>query len=283
MREHETTGASVPTEKPPALLIAIDEAGVASLTLNRPALHNAFDDALIGEIDAALAALADDARVRVVVLRAAGRSFSAGADLNWMKRAAGYGFDENVADARKLAAMLTRLDTLPKPTMALVQGAVFGGGVGLIACCDIALCAPRATFALSEVRLGLVPAVISPFVVAAMGARQARRYFQTAERFDAATALRVGLVHEVCDEALLNERAREIIGELLKGGPLALDAAKSLVRLVTSGTGDLGEETAQLIARLRGSDEGKEGLTAFLDKRSPSWINAGRSDEKGAA
>ena len=247
---------------------------VVTLTLNRPAVHNAFDEALIAALTGHFLELADDEGVRVVVLTGMGKSFSAGADLNWMKRAAAYDEEQNRADARALAIMLKCLDELPKPTIARVNGAALGGGVGLVAACDFAIAAETAVFATSEVRLGLVPGVISPFVIRAIGGRQARRYFMTAERFDAVTAKAIGLVHEVVATDQLDAAVTKVIGELLQGGPTAQGAAKQLVKLVQSmpqGGSLLTEGTVGAIAEARGSAEGKEGIGAFLEKRSAAW------------
>lgn len=248
-------------------------AGVATLTLNRPDIHNAFDDTLIAELTGHLRALDGDPDVRVVVLGARGRSFSAGADLNWMRRMAGYGFEQNLADARDLAELMRTLDGLAQPTVARVQGAAFGGGVGLVACCDIAIASDAASFCLSEVRLGLIPAAISPYVVAAMGERQARRYFTTAERFDAVTARRIGLVHEVVPAEELDGRVGSLLEQLRGNGPKAMAAAKDLARFVSRTPLNAGqiEETARRIAAIRASNEGREGLDAFLGKRAPAW------------
>ncbi len=257
----------------PMFLEAIDEAGVARVTLNRPEVHNAFNDDLIAELTAALVRLEQDPAVRAVVLAAAGKSFSAGADLNWMKRMAGYSEEENRADARGLAGLMRSLNELAKPTVALVQGAAYGGGVGLVACCDIAIAATRASFCLSEVKLGLIPAVISPYVIAAIGERAARRYFVTAERFDAETALRLGLVQEVVAPEELEAAGRRVLEALLAGGPEAQAAAKRLVRDMAGRPIDdaLVEETAKRIAEVRAGDEAREGISAFLEKRRPSF------------
>ncbi len=257
------------------VLLQTDALGVATLTLNRPEKHNAFDDVLIAELTQKLTQLNDDANVRVVMLTGAGKSFSAGADLNWMRSMAGYGEKENLEDALALAELMAVLDTLSKPTIARVNGAVFGGGVGLIACCDIAVGTPRAKMALSEVKLGLVPAVIAPYVVHAIGPRQARRWFQTAEVMDAATAQALGLLHEVVAEDQLNARVAAFVDSLLAAGPQALAASKQLVAMTSeadaSAAGNLKRRTAELIAQLRVSEEGQEGLAAFLEKRLPKW------------
>jgi methylglutaconyl-CoA hydratase len=249
---------------------------IGILTLNRGDRHNAFDDVVIDELTRGLDELEASNDVRVVVLSAAGRSFCAGADLNWMKRAAGYSEEENLAEARRLAALMRRLNGLKKPTVARVQGAAYGGGVGLVACCDIAIAVSGAHFALTEVGLGLIPAVISPYVVARMGQTHARRYFLTAERFDAAEACRIGLVHEVVpDERGLDEGVAKVVAALLRNGPRAMAAAKSLVAQVAGQpiTAALIDGTAHAITRQRASAEGKEGVDAFLSKRHPNWIH----------
>ena len=253
----------------PMLLEAVDAGGVARLVLNRPEVHNAFNDALIAELTAALKRLEQDPEVRAVLLAAEGKSFSAGADLNWMKRMAGYSKEENRADARGLAGLMRTLNDLAKPTIALVQGAAYGGGVGLVACCDIAIAATRASFCLSEVKLGLIPAVISPYVIAAIGARASRRYFLTAERFDAEAALRLGLVQEVVAPEELEAAGRRVLDALLAGGPEAQAAAKRLVRDMAGRPVDdaLVEETARRIAEVRAGAEAREGVSAFLEKR----------------
>ncbi|MEP4885001.1 MAG: enoyl-CoA hydratase/isomerase family protein [Alphaproteobacteria bacterium] len=247
--------------------------GVARVTMARPDKHNAFDDVLITDLTDAFEAVGRDGAVRVVVLEGEGKSFSAGADLGWMQRMADYSAAENLADARKLAGMVRTLNELPRPTIARVQGAAFGGGVGLVAACDIALASQAASFCLSEARLGLVPSVISPYVVEAIGARAARRYFQTAERFDAETAHVLGLVHEVVPRERLDGRIDELIGVLLDNGPAAMAASKELIRRVASGPVDdaMVEYTAQRIADIRATAEGREGVQAFLEKRGPNW------------
>lgn len=255
------------------LLESTTAGGVRRITLNRPEIHNAFDAGLIADLDGAFTRAEADADVRAVVLAASGKSFSAGADLNWMKAAANYTPDENRADAGRLAALLYRMNFLPKPLIGLVQGAAFGGGVGLVSCCDIALASPRATFSLSEVRLGLIPAVISPYVVAALGARAARRYFQTGERFDATTAHRLGLVHEIVEEDQLEAKAQAVLAELALNGPKAMADAKALVRYVAGApvTAELVAGTVDRIVATRSGAEGKEGVAAFLEKRTPSF------------
>jgi methylglutaconyl-CoA hydratase len=242
--------------------------------MNRATLHNAFNEAVIADLTQAFDELGRDPAVRLVMLRGAGRSFSAGADLGWMQRMAGYGDEENLADALGLAAMLRTIDLCPKPTMALVQGPAYGGGVGLVAACDIAIAVDTARFALTEVKLGLIPGVISPYVVAAMGERACRRYFLTAEPFTAEEAHRLGLVHEIVPTDGLEAAAGRMAAKLLEGGPASQAAAKELVRAVGRRPVDeaVVHDTAVRIARQRASAEGREGVAAFLDgKRKPSW------------
>jgi methylglutaconyl-CoA hydratase len=248
--------------------------GSAWITLDRPEVHNAFDDRLIAELTAALASLAADEAVRALVLTGSGRSFSAGADLNWMRRCSTYGEAENLADARALAALMATLDELPKPTIARVNGAALGGGTGLVACCDIALASAEAKFGTTEVRLGLIPAVIGPYVVAAIGVRQARRLMLTGERISAVEAARIGLVHEVVEPEQLDGAVARLLDDILKGGPAALAAAKRLVRDLAGRPLDaaLIDDTARRIAALRATSEGREGVAAFLDKRRPGWL-----------
>ncbi len=254
----------------------IDDRGVATLTLANPERHNAFDDALIGQLTAALVQLGADSGVRVVVLASTGKSFSAGADLGWMQRMATYTEAENIADAAALAGLMRTLDRLPKPTVAVVQGAAYGGGVGLVACCDVAVAAEGARFCLSEVKLGLIPAAISPFVINAIGARQARRYFTTAEIFTAARAREIGLLHEVVDAAGLEAARDRVVDALLAGAPGAQAAAKELVFLCEGRALDdaLAAETGRRIAAQRASAEGREGVAAFLERRQPAWAAA---------
>ena len=249
----------------------LDRRGVLTLSLDRPELHNAFGDELIAELTRALEQSADDAQVRLLVITGQGRSFSAGADLNWMQRMVDASPEENEADACLLARMLRRLNYHPRPTIARVNGAAIGGGVGLVSCCDIAVAADQAQFALTEVRLGL----LSPFVFRAIGERQARRYFLSGERINAVTAKSLGLVHEVVDSENLDQAVEQLVESLLQGGPQALRQAKRRVHPVAGHDNtrqrQQDEDNARLIARLRVSAEGQEGLRAFLDKRSPSW------------
>ena len=255
-----------------ALDVRVDS-GVATVWMNRPERHNAFDDTLIVELQAAFSVLDDDAATRVIVLAGHGKSFSAGADLNWMRRAAAYGLEENLRDARALAAMLRTIDRTRKPTVARVHGAALGGGTGLACACNIAIASTDASFATTEVKFGIVPATIGPYVVRAIGERMASRYFLTAERFDAHEARRIGMVHDVCAPEALDERVRSVAQSLLAGGPNAQAAAKLLLRTITHRTIDdaLIEDTARCIAELRATPEAKEGVGAFLDKRDPGW------------
>ena len=263
-----------------ALLCRIEAGGIARLRLNRPEVHNAFNDHLIAEMTRTLDELEADAAVRVVVLGSSGKSFSAGADLNWMRAMANYDQAENLRDAEALGHLMHRLDSLAKPTVAAVQGAAFGGGVGLVACCDIAVAASRASFCLSEVKLGLIPAVISPYVVAAMGPRAARRYFLTAERFTAETAQALGLVHRVVPDDELDAAVDAMVGDILSAGPQAVREAKSLIASVAHRPVDeaMRRDTAERIARIRASAEGQEGLSAFLQKRPAGWRTTGTHD-----
>lgn len=259
-----------------AVLSIEDRAGVRTLRLQRPALHNAFDARLIAELTAALEQAGRDPGVRVVVLAGAGASFSAGADLHWMRGMAAASEVDNRRDAQALAQLMRTLDELPRPTLARVHGAAYGGGVGLVACCDIAIGSEQARFGLTESRLGLLPAVISPYVIAAIGPRQARRWFASAETFDAATAHAIGLLHEVVAADALDAAVERQVRQLLSAGPQAAAAAKVLVRDVaaTHDRDRLDRDNAALIARLRVSAEGQEGLSAFLEKRAASWVPA---------
>jgi methylglutaconyl-CoA hydratase len=255
------------------VLTEVDD-GIGIITLNRPERHNAFDETLIAELGAALQHMASADEVRVVVLSSAGPSFCAGADLGWMQRAAGWTEAHNYEDAMALGALLRSLNELPKPTIARVQGSAYGGGVGLIAACDIAIATYGAQFALSEVKLGLIPALIGPYVIAAIGARRARRYMLTAERFSASEAWRIGLLHEIVpDEDALDEALGEVIDALLLGGPHAQAACKALIHTITHRPidEDVIEYTAQRITAVRASEEGQEGVAAFLEKSQPSW------------
>lgn len=258
--------------------LAIERQGpIGLITMNRPERHNAFDDVLIAELTEALRSMEAEDGIRVVVLSGAGKSFSAGADLNWMKRMAGFSKEENQRDAMGLGALMRTLAHLRKPTVARVHGAAYGGGVGLVACCDIAVASHGATFSLSEAKLGLIPAVISPYVVAAIGERAARRYFLTAERFDAAEAWRLGLIHDMgSSDADMDEKVGEVVDALLSCGPVAQREAKELIRAVAGRpvTSEVIQDTAERIARVRSSPEGREGVTAFLEKRRAAWVPA---------
>ena len=249
------------------------EGGIARVVLNRPDVHNALDDALIGDLLASLDKLAADRSVRLVILTGQGASFCAGGDLAWMRRTADYTYEQNLADAMSLARLLHTLNTLPQPTLALVNGPAYGGGVGLVACCDMAIASDAAKFSLSEVRLGLIPATISPYVVRKIGEGNARRYFLTAEVFEAADAQRLGLVNEVVQAAGMAEAAGWFIKRLREGGPEAQAAAKQLIARVAGAPIDEGlmADTAERIANQRASAEGKEGTEAFLAKRHPKW------------
>jgi methylglutaconyl-CoA hydratase len=255
------------------ILTEID-AGVGIITLNRPERHNAFDDTMIAELAEIMFSMASDPAVRVVVISSTGKSFCAGADLNWMQRAASYSLDENRNDAGELAEMLRRIADCPKPVIARVQGPAYGGGVGVIAACDMAVATFESKFALTEVKLGLIPAVIGPHVLAAIGERYARRYMLTAEAFSAAEAYRIGLIHEmVADEIALDEAVGEWVDAVLKNGPQALAECKALIRAIAGrpyGPKAI-DYTVESIARVRVSPEGQEGLSAFLQKRKPDW------------
>jgi methylglutaconyl-CoA hydratase len=257
------------------ILLNIDERGVATVTLNRPDKRNAFGDELISDLTMLLNDLDGDENIRVIVLTGAGDTFSAGADLNWMRAMAGFSEQENFEDALKLADLMEALDRLRKPTVARINGHAFGGAVGLVACKQARLC-------LSEVRLGLVPAVISPYVIAAIGPRHARRLFLTAESISAKAARKIGLVHAVAKPEELDELVEEQVEMLLRAGPHALAEAKRLVQDVVDADPQrrdkLRRSTAALIARLRGSLEGQEGLGAFLEKRPAAWISRGKTD-----
>ena len=267
------------------VLLSIDSRGVATVTLNRPQKHNAFDDVTIKRLTEILQHLGDDNSVRVVVLGATGKSFCAGADVNWMRRMAAYSYDENLADANALATVLWHLNHLPKPTIARVQGAAYGGAVGLIACCDIAIGSKMSKYCLSEVKLGLIPATISPYVIAAIGSRLARRYFTTAEVFSSRRARRIGLLSETVTEGELDSTIESLVVKILANGPEAVALAKQLVFDVGDRpiTAALSQQTSAAIARVRVSPEGQEGLQAFLQKRPASWLASTRpeTDKQG--
>ncbi|WP_084164042.1 enoyl-CoA hydratase-related protein [Rheinheimera texasensis] len=269
-----------------------ESAYVGVLRLNRPELHNAFGDLMIAELIQALDALAAMPGLRVLLLESTGKNFSAGADLNWMRAMAQKDYQQNLTDAGALALLMQKLNSFPLPVIALVQGAAFGGAVGLVACCDMAIATPKASFCLSEVKIGLIPAVISPYVVRAIGERASRRYFTTAERFDAKTALQLGLISEIAgsdlagseEQADLRAKAQPLINAIIANSPQAVVAAKALVAYVADAplTPDTIAETSRRIAAIRVSSEGQEGLTAFLDKRTPTWqqpTSAGQTEE----
>ncbi|MCB1908714.1 MAG: enoyl-CoA hydratase/isomerase family protein [Rhodocyclaceae bacterium] len=248
-------------------------AGIATIWMNRPERHNAFNETLIAELDAAFAELDGDASVRVVVLAGRGNSFSAGADVNWMKTAGEASIADNHADAMRLARMLERIARCRKPTVARVHGAALGGGLGLACACDICVAGERAVFATSEVKFGLVPATIGPYVLRAIGERQALRYFQSAERIDAVHAVELGIAHQAVADDALDDAVLAQVSALLQGGPLAQAAAKDLIGAITLRPVDdaLLADTARRIAELRATPEAREGLSAFLDKRRPDW------------
>lgn len=247
--------------------------GVAVIWLNRPDVRNAMSAQLIAELTDAVGAAAEDDDVRAIVLAGRGKAFCAGADLNWMKEAAQYGAAENQADAARLAALLRTIAEAPKPTVARVHGPAFAGGLGLVAACDIAIASYDAKFCLTEVRIGLIPAMISPYVIRAMGPRAASRWFLSAEVFDGAEAYRMGLVQEIAPPEELDAAVNTMLGNLLLGGPAALAATKRLIRDVTGRPVDdaLAADTASRIAAARASDEGREGIASFLEKRRPGW------------
>ena len=257
---------------------------VARVELHRPDVHNAFNETTIAELTDSFQALGSRTDVRAVLLTATGKSFSAGADLNWMRKMAGFSDAENRADALALAMMLRTIYSCPKPVVAQVQGDAYGGGVGLIAATDIAIAAETSRFSLSEVKLGLIAATISPYVIRAIGERAAHRYLITAERFDAEEARRIGLVHQIAPNDKLGEAVQSLLHTLLQNSPNAVTESKRLVREVVDQpiSDALLEDTAQRIARTRASDEGKEGVRAFLEKRRPLWQESGaRSQESG--
>jgi len=256
--------------------IAIELAGpVATVTLDRPDVRNAFNEITIAELSLAFNGLAENAHVRAIVLAANGPAFCAGADLNWMKKMAGYSHSENSDDAAKLADMLRTIYTCHKPVVAKVQGDCYAGGMGLVAACDIAVVSTSASFCLSEVKLGLIPATISPYVIKAMGEQAARRYFLTAEKFSAQEAHRIGFAHDIVAPDALDAHVAAIVNALVTSSPNAVREAKVLVRDITGRAIDsaMVMDTADRIANIRASDEGREGVASFLEKRKPSWLN----------
>jgi methylglutaconyl-CoA hydratase len=248
--------------------------GVAEITMAREAVFNAFDETMIGELDAAFAALEADAAVRIIVLAGAGRHFSAGADLQWMQRASTASLEWNLADARRFAGMLARIERCAKPTVARIQGAALGGGVGLACACDIAIAADNASFSVSEARFGILPAVIGPYVTNAVGKRQARRLALTTQRIGATEAMAIGLVQQVVSLDALDDAVEAVVRDLLAGGPSAQREIKALFAELEVGpiTPDVRELTAQTIARVRGTDEARAGFAAFLAKEPAPWI-----------
>ena len=256
------------------VILKLDDNGIATLILNRPQVRNAFDDQMIASLIDALQSVDHNPRAKVLVLKANGDHFSAGADLNWMARMANNSPAQNLADAQQLAKLMDVLNRLSKPSVAIIQGAAYGGAVGLAACCDMVFADANSTFCLSEVKLGLIPAVISPYVVRAIGERQARRYCISAEPFSAETARNLGLVHEIAEDSLaLQQQSQQWLSKLLKNAPLAMAAVKKLVMDVSQQQIEptLIADTAQRIADIRASEEGVEGLSAFLQKRAPHW------------
>lgn len=257
------------------LKIERDARGVALIAMNRPEVHNAFDEAMIREVIEAFRDLGGDDSVRVIIVAAEGKSFCAGADLNWMKRASEYDEDQNREDAGELALMLNAIYACPKPVIARVQGNAFGGGVGVVAAADIAIGVSDVQFALSEVKLGIIPAVISPYVIEAIGARYAHRYFITAERFSGSEAYRIGLLHDLAPSIdAMDEMIAALCTTLLGNGPRAIEAAKNLIQAVAQKPIDdeLMEDTIERIAQIRSTPEAKEGIGAFLQKRKPNWV-----------
>ncbi len=261
------------SSEPSKVLYTVSDDGVATVTLDNGEKHNAFDDVIIKTLTDIFNDIGQREEIKVMVLAANGKSFSAGADLGWMKRMASYSYEDNLTDANKLAQMLKALNFLPQPTIAKIQGAAFGGAVGLASCCDIVIASNKASFCLSEVKLGLIPATISPYVVNAIGLKASRRYFQTAERFFAAKAMQLGLVDEVVDAENLVPAVNKMIATLLSNSPQAMRQAKQLAFDVAYKEIDeaLLHDTSKRIASIRVSDEGQEGLSAFFEKRSPSW------------
>ncbi len=248
--------------------------GVVQVTMSRPEVFNAFDEAMIGELDAVFGQLSEDAAVRVIVLAGAGKHFSAGADLQWMQRASVAAREWNLEDARRFAAMLHRIDDCPKPTIARVHGAALGGGVGLACVCDIAIASEEASFSISEAKFGILPAVIGPYLINAVGRRQARRLALTATRIGCAQAQAIGLVHRVVPAGQIDSAIDDCVAELLAGGPAAQREIKQLFGALAVGpvTGEVRELTAQTISRVRGTEEAREGFAAFLAKRPANWI-----------
>lgn len=256
--------------------ISTRAAGVTQVTMARPNVFNAFDETMVGELDTAFSQLIDDPAVRVIVLAGDGKHFSAGADLQWMQRASTATLEWNLADARRFAALFSKIDACPKPTVARVNGAALGGGVGLLSCCDIAIASDNASFSVSEAKFGIIPSVIGPYVINAVGKRHARRLALTTTRIKADEALRMGLVHQVTTLDELDAAVDATVTELLAGGPQAQREIKALFGQLEVGpvTDDVRDLTARTISRIRGSDEAREGFAAFLEKRPAKWIPA---------
>lgn len=263
------------------VLFNVNNNGIATVTLNSPDNHNAFDDVIIAKLTDIFLEIAGRQDIKIMVLSSTGKSFSAGANLGWMKRMVGYTFEENIKDAQGLALMLKALNFMPQTTIAKIQGAAFGGAVGLASCCDIAFASNKASFCLSEVKLGLIPATISPYIVNAIGERASRRYFQTAERFSANRARLLGLVSEVFEPELLNDAVSKLTTTILNNGPDAVQQSKQLAFDVANQPidEDLMNMTSERIANIRISTEGQEGLNAFFEKRTPLWIQEPTSKE----
>jgi methylglutaconyl-CoA hydratase len=255
------------------VLLEVDEQGIATVTLNNPEKHNAFDDGIIKQLTDIFNDISNRDDVSIMILASNGKSFSAGADLGWMKRMASYSYEDNLKDANALAQMLKALNFMPQTTIAKIQGAAFGGAVGLASCCDIVIASTKASFCLSEVKLGLIPATISPYVVDAIGLKASRRYFQTAERFFSDKAQLLGLVDEVVAPELLTDEVNSMVAKLLANGSQARRQAKKLSQDVAFQTinDNLLKDTSERIAAIRVSTEGQEGLTAFFEKRTPNW------------
>jgi len=253
------------------IIVKTDERGVCTISINRPRLHNAFDPDTIQDLSIQLQFACDDDNVRLIVLTGEGETFSSGADINWMQSMVHYDHAKNSMDAMRLAKLLHKLYTASKPTIARVNGSAFGGALGLIACCDIAIGAQHAEFAFTEVKLGIIPAVVSPYVVNAIGHRQAKRFFLTGEKFSANAALQLGLLHKVVSAEDLQDALQYEVDLLLKAGPSAQLECKHLIQKLAGISDDVSEYTAELIAQIRISEEGQEGLNAFLEKRKPGW------------
>jgi methylglutaconyl-CoA hydratase len=256
------------------IIQAIDNQGVGYITLNRPEHHNAFNEVMVHELAEIFVDFSQNPAVKIIVLNSQGQSFSSGADLQWMKKMANYSETENIIDANKLATLMSTIYYSEKPTIAIIQGPAFGGALGLIACCHIAIASTSATFCFSEVKLGLIPAVISPYIINAIGQRHARAYFLTGARFDAHCAQRIGLCHEIAEPHSLEEHSKQFIKKLLQNAPQALIEVNMLINNlhVFPITPDINHLTAKKIAEIRASQEGQEGLSAFLEKRKPNWI-----------